>query len=431
MGLAVAHQEMMLGRPHEPAWLGERRREGWDRFLSLPWPTPKDEPWRRTPLADFAWDQMPMDPVPTSAATIPNEVLESGTGAALVTHQDAATCSIELTDEVRRSGIIVADLETAAHLHAALVEPVLARDPGLLTGPLAKLNALNQARWTHGTFIYVPRGVQLTQPVRITHLARGTQGLLAPRTLVVLEPGSVLSLIEETLAESDGGAPFIPSVVELIVQTGAHLEYYHLQNWGSATRHFLTQQARIERDGHLLSLLANLGGRLTKASVEAHLAGAGARSDLFGVAFGVRDQHSEYHTLQHHLTGQTTSDLLYKTALKDRATSLYTGLIRIAKGAGKSDAYQANRNLLLSNEARADSIPMLEILTDDVRCTHGATVGPVDPDQAFYLETRGIQAPEAERMLVEGFFEQVFQRLPLSGLRELLHQHVTHKLQGG
>ncbi len=441
MGLVTAPSaadqfQDVLSHAQQPAWLRRRRAEAWDRFVQLPWPSPADEAWRRTPVAGFPWETIPLLPpaTPAVAPAFPPELQrfsEDGwqEGGRLI-HQDTAVVAAELAEPLRRAGVLLTDLATAAVRHAGLLDPVLGRDPTLAADPLAKLALLNAACWTHGTFVYVPRGVRADLPLRVVHRSAAGNGLLAPRTVVLLEPGSELTLVEETFADPALHAPFIPSVVELIVREGASLRYYHLQNWGRETLHFYTQHAAVERDGQLVSLVASLGGRLAKCSVETRLTGPGARSELYGVAFGEHQQQFEYHTLQDHLAGHTTSDLLYKTALRDEATSLYTGLIRIAKDAGKSDAYQANRNLLLSPHAKADSIPMLEILTDDVRCTHGATVAPVDAEQAFYLESRGVPAPIAERMLVEGFFEQVFQKLPSAGLRDRLHAHIERKLGG-
>lgn len=418
-----------------PQWLRRRRAEAWTRFESLPWPSPQDAAWRRLPIADFPWDAMPLlGPAPASKPPeVPAELRQfSDNGWAeggLLLHHNAEVVVRELADPLRKAGVTFLPLVEAAERAEATLEPLLGRDPALTQSPLAKLNLLNVACWTHGAYISVPKNVQAGQPLRIVHRSSAANGLLAPHTVIVLEPGSELTVIEETFADDGLHAPFIPSVVELHVGEGATLRYYHLQHWGRETFHTYTQHATVERDGQLLTLAASFGGRITKASVETRLTGAGARSELYGVTFGDRQQQFDFHTLQDHVAGHTTSDLLYKTALRDEAASIYTGLIRITKEATQSNAYQANRNLLLSPSAKADSIPMLEILTDDVRCTHGATVGPVDPDQAFYLESRGIPESAAQRMLVEGFFEQVFQKLPDTGLRQRLHAHVERKLE--
>lgn len=278
--------------------------------------------------------------------------------------------------------------------------------------------------------VTIPRGARLEAPIRIVRQTNGAGRPLTFQTTIVAEPESDATVIEEAIGNLSATAP-VTSVVELVVHPSAHLKYYHIQNWSRDTEHSYTQRATVEQDGQFLSLLATLGSRTTKASVETQLVGPGARSDLYGVAFGDHKQQFEYHTLQDHRVGQTASNLLYKTALEDAAASRYTGLIRIAKGAQKADAYQANRNLLLSPFAKADSIPMLEILANDVRCTHGATVGPVDPEQSFYLMSRGIPFPAAERMIVEGFFDQVLSKLPLADLRERLHAHIERKLAKG
>lgn len=275
--------------------------------------------------------------------------------------------------------------------------------------------------------ITIPRGLQVPAPLRIVRRAEAASGPLTFQTRIVAEPESDVTVIEEAIGESAATAR-VSSTVELVVRAGARVRYYHIQNWSCDAEHTFTQHATVERDGHLLSLLATLGSRVTKASIETRLVGPGARSDLYGIAFGDHSQRFEFHTLQDHVVPNTASDLLYKTALEDQAVSRYVGLIRIAKDAQKTDAYQANRNLLLSPQAKADSIPMLEILADDVRCTHGATVGPVDPEQAFYLMSRGIRFPTAERMIVEGFFDQVLQKLPAEDLRERLHAHIERKL---
>jgi len=328
----------------------------------------------------------------------------------LLLYRDTTVMVSHLADHLRRARVVLtnlADVPTAQQPTETAGDP-----PG-----------------THGAFVYVPRSVTVERPLRIAHVST-TGKMLAPKTVVVLEPESEATVIEETIAEPTQHAPTVPTAVRLFVRTGARLRYYYLQNWGRQTDHTYAQTAQVEQDGHLLSLLATLGSRVTRASVETKLVGPGAHSDLYGVAFGDTQQRFEYHTLQDHVVGRTTSDLLYKTALEDQAASRYTGLIRIARDAQKTDAYQANRNLLLSQQAKADSIPMLEILADDVRCTHGATVGPVDPEQSFYLMSRGLPFPTAEQMIVEGFFEQVLQKLPSVGLRERLHAHIERKLRG-
>jgi Fe-S cluster assembly protein SufD len=217
-------------------------------------------------------------------------------------------------------------------------------------------------------------------------------------------------------------------MVEVFLKAGASLRYIHLQRWAPSVAELFTQRVLVERDAQFFNLTVGLGGGLIKANMETALRGTGSRSELLGVFFGGDQQHFDLHTLQDHQAKATFSDLLYKSALMDRSSMITTGLIRIRKEAQKSDAYQAYRNLLLSQGARADSIPMLEIEADDVRCTHGVAVGPIEEDHLFYLMSRGVPLSEAEHLIVEGFFEPVFRRLPVARLKEALITGVTDRL---
>jgi Fe-S cluster assembly protein SufD len=247
---------------------------------------------------------------------------------------------------------------------------------------------------------------------------------------VALGKQAEATLIDERRGGAGGAASLSSEMVEVILRPEALLRYVHLQRWGESVTEVFTQRAVLEQGAQFLDIHVGLGGALTKANIETALQGTGARAELLGIFFGSGKQHLDFHTLQNHQAERTTSDLLYKTALKDQAESIYTGLIRIEKQAQKSDAYQANRNLLLSRGAKADSVPMLEILADDVRCTHGVAVGPVDPDQAFYLMSRGLSPAEAERLIVQGFFEQVLRRIPSPELREQLDAEMLRRMEG-
>ncbi len=204
--------------------------------------------------------------------------------------------------------------------------------------------------------------------------------------------------------------------------------YVALQRWGNHAWQFADERARLEKDSTVRMVHAGLGARFSKNRVEASLNGPGCRAELKALYFGTGQQFFDFHTLQQHVVGHSTSDLLFKGALREQAQSVYAGLIRIEVGASQSDAYQANRNLLLSNQAKANSIPMLEIMNNDVRCTHGATVGPVDPEHLFYLESRGIPPMVAQRMVVHGFFGQVLERIPVQQARELVEQELEDRI---
>jgi len=240
-----------------------------------------------------------------------------------------------------------------------------------------------------------------------------------------------VTLIQEDRSVAVGGsdaAHVINGRIELLVEPDAAVRYCRVQRWDPAAHEFALQRATLREGAQLSMVNIHVGGRVSKTHVIAKLLGKGATSRVFGFLFGHGAQHLDYHSLQDHQAPQTMSDLLYKAALKDRSRMIYTGLIRIAKQAKQTDAFQANHNLLLSGESKAETIPMLEILADDVRCKHGATIGPVDEEQLFYLTSRGIPQRLAERLLVMGFVEPVLEQVPCEALRDQLREELEGSL---
>ncbi len=377
------------------------RERGWERFRSIPWPVKTDEEWRRT-------DPRMIPPIPEGSET-PAGSLEVGWNP--------------IPPEMIQSGLILTDLETALTQFPELIEEYLFKS-GEPEG-LAKFAALHQACWKGGLFCYVPDRIKVEIPLKAWGEGVGNGAMLFPHTLVVVGEGSEVTLMEER--RGSHSPALSDEMVEIFLKRGAILRTIRLERWGPPTMELLTQRAILEQEAQFLHLIVGLGGRLVKANLETILQGPGARAELLGLFLGSERQHFDVHTLQDHQARNTFSDLLYKSALKDEAEMIYTGLIRIRKDASKSDAYQANRNLLLSQGAKADSIPMLEIETDDVRCTHGVAVGPVDEEQAFYLMSRGIPAGEAEELIVEGFLEQVLKRVPVEELREQLMSQIKEE----
>ena len=276
--------------------------------------------------------------------------------------------------------------------------------------------------------MWVPDGVEAARPIRLFQWLDQPGSLGAPATVIVLGRGARATVIEEQLSETATGISFFNGGTEVFVGEDAKLTYATLQDWGRNVFHYSNQRARVERGGELQWMQTLLGGRMTKTNSYYSMVGPGAQVYVNGFMFGDTRQHFDLHTLQKHLADHCTSDLLIKGCLKDRARSVYQGLIQVAEGAQRTDAYQANRNLLLSDTARADSIPGLEILANDVRCTHGATIGTVDEEQLHYWRTRGLPRAEAERLVVEGFFVPVLDRIPLENVREQLRGAIRHKL---
>jgi Fe-S cluster assembly protein SufD len=289
-----------------------------------------------------------------------------------------------------------------------------------LVGWDEKFAAHNAALWENGLLVVVPKDVVLEEPmyVRISNSVEG--GSLFWRLLVVAERGSRFSLIEEYASARDDVRGYSNAVVELFVEEGAKLEYVSLQNLSTETWHFASHHARVERDAELDWVAGGFGSKKGKIRIQNDLAGEGATSRVTGAYFADATQHLDYDTFQEHMAPNTTSDFAFKGALRDEARTVWRGMIRVEKEAQKTNAYQENRNLLLSKEAHADSIPGLEILANDVRCTHGATLGQVDREQLFYLMARGLSRSEAERLIVRGFFQDVLDRIELEPVREAL-----------
>jgi Fe-S cluster assembly protein SufD len=291
---------------------------------------------------------------------------------------------------------------------------------GTLVGSDETFAAHNLAEWKHGLLIRVPRGVEVAEPLYVRVTGSVPEAASFWRVLVVAEEGSRLSFIEEHASAVPGLIGYSNAVAELFVGDGAKLEYVSIQNLSQETWHFASHRATVARDAELDWVAGGFGSKKGKIRIENDLAGQGATSRVTGAYFADGSQHLDYDTLQKHLAPNTTSDFAFKGALRDKATAVWRGMIRVEKDAQKTNAYQENRNLLLSRESHADSIPGLEIEANDVRCTHGATVSQVDRDELFYCMARGLSRGEAERLIVRGFYQEIFDRIELEPVRTAL-----------
>jgi len=381
----------------EPDWLRERRRTAFAAYERMPMPSRTDEEWRRTDVTGLD---------PAKFAT-----LEHANGHRQETPQLPA-------------GVIFEPLSLAAHKHRQLVEPLLF---SALHANRDRFAALHAAFFTGGNFLYVPDGVVIEEPILRQHFSHEGGTTVLPHTVIVAGRNSRFYYLDEYIGD-EKEAGYRSGSAEIFVGEGADVGYVSIQKWGRHAWHLADQRARLERDSRLRLFNVTLGGRFSKTRVEASLVGPGASAELKGVYFASGEQFFDFHTLQDHQVGNTTSDLLFKGALQDTSRAVYAGLIRIEKGAARSDAYQANRNLVLSEHAKATSIPMLEIDNNDVRCTHGATVGPVDPMSMFYLQSRGIPETTAKRMIVQGFFGEVLERIPFEQARTLVETELEARL---
>jgi Fe-S cluster assembly protein SufD len=387
------------------------RAERLERYQALSLPTTKDEHWRFTDLKGF-------DPEAWTA-----------NGAAEI----AAPSSLLDLDVAGVAHVGEAGIEIARAPDGIRFEP-LTDDHGLLyslVGWDEKFAAHNAALWTHGLLVHVPRRVVVEKPlyVRIANAVEG--GSLFWRLLVVAEPESRFTLIEEYASTSPDLASYSNAAVEIVVHDAAKVEYVSVQNLSRSTWHFASHHARVERDAELDWVAAGFGSAKGKVRIQNDLAGPGATSRVTGAYFADGTQHLDYDTFQEHIAPSTTSDFAFKGALRDTARAVWRGMIRVEEGAQKTNAYQENRNLLLSKTAHADSIPGLEIMANDVRCTHGATLGQVDRELLFYLMTRGLTRAEAERVIVRGFFQDVLDRVALEPVREALASALEARIPQG
>jgi Fe-S cluster assembly protein SufD len=381
------------------------------RYQELALPTTTDEPWRFTDLKGFDPD-----------AFVSNGRLEGQTptkaGASML-ELDVAGFATATEDGI--------EVERAPE--GVRFEPLRDHELlGTLVGADEKFAAHNAALWEHGLLVHVPRGLVLEKPlyVRIANTHEG--GALFWRLLVAAEPESRFSVVEEFVSDSPELSGYSNAVSELFVGDGAKVEYVSLQNLSSQTWHFASHRARVDRDAELDWVAGGFGSKKGKTRIQNDLAGPGATSRVTGAYFADGDQHLDYDTFQEHIAPNTTSDFAFKGALRDHATAVWRGMIKVEKDAQKTNAYQENRNLILSEQAHADSIPGLEIEANDVRCTHGATISPVNRDELFYAMARGISRGEAERLIVRGFFTDVLNRIELEPVREAVTEALEARI---
>ena len=432
-GLSEERVNELLRLRDDPEWVRAARREAWQVYDATPMPSRTDEEWRRTDISQLDLGRVRAFATPGSRVASPAELPEVvrsalGSGAewsGLLVQHNTGVVYRELDPSLARQGVILLSLEEAAREHPELVRRYLGQ---LVPATSGKFAAMNAVFWSGGCFLYVPRGVAVERPIRVLSWWDAPGVGAFPRTLVVAEANSQVTYLEEFASPEQEGQAFANGVVEVFAGQGAQVTYLAVQEWNEQTYAFLNQRQVVERDATVNTVHVALGGHVSKSHIETRLVGPGATTEMTGVLFGDKDQHFDHHTLQDHVAPHTTSNLLYKGVLRDHARSVYAGLIRVSKEAMKTDAYQANRNLLLSDNAKADSIPKLEIGANDVRCTHGATVAPVDEEQVFYLMARGIPRAEAIQLMVQGFFAPIMDRIPLASVREKVWTVVDRKV---
>lgn len=436
----LASKEFVFTRQDIPAlapgsdaaeFLKEYRARAWEEFERMPMPTTSDEPWRRTDLRPLNPGSLSL-PDPSLVASLPmapDALLHPLAGerhGGQIVLLPGGRVEAEIDPDITKRGVVFMDLASAERQHPQIVEKILGK---IVRPDEGKFAALAAAMAQTGILVYVPRGVVLDEPLHSILWGVGSGLAYFSHLLVYLEEGAQVTYVHEAASPTEvEGQTLHAGMVEIFVGPGANLRFVELQSWGEHVWNFSHERVRVERDANLDWIFGAIGSHLTKNFSDLDLAGEGSSGRMSGFYFTDGVQHLDHDTQQNHLAPHTTSDLLFKGALKDRSRSVWQGMIYVAPGAQKTDGYQANRNLTLSPKARADSIPGLEILADDVRCTHGATVGKIDPDQMFYLRSRGIPEAEAQRVIVEGFFDPIMQRIPFEGVRARFQSAIQEKM---
>ena len=423
----------------EPDWLTSMRREAWQHAEAMQWPERRSEEWIRTDIRVFQINKfhLPLgvgsgigqgadsDAVASDDVSGAHQLREGVDLAGSIETLDSHVISESLDPDLAARGVVFGSLERICETHPEFVRKFLftAVDPDY-----DKFAALHAAVWSGGQFLYVPRGVVLDRPLHIGSVlsAGGTD---TTHTLIVLEEGAEATVLHECNSLDSEGAGLHLGAIEIIQKPSSHLRYVNLQEWGHKTYNFSHQHARIDSDSSLQWTIAAMGSLLSKVNQSVDLDGAGAHSQVNGVMFTEGRQHIAYHTLQHHRAPSCHSDFLYKSAQQDKSRTVWRGMIKVDKIAQQTDGYQRNDNLILSHAARADSIPGLEIEADDVRCTHGSTTAKVDEEQIFYAGCRGFTRKEATRMIVIGFFQQIFDRITIESVREALGAAIARQVR--
>jgi len=426
--------ERLAGAAGDGGNAKELRRQAFRSYEALPLPSAETEEWRYTDVSDLDFATFSLqgdEPLANTLDDVPPRVQEAmgdvGDRAGLAVQHNCTLTLAHLEPELDKAGVHLESIDAALRDHPDLVEGHLHR---AVPFDRSKFTALHAAFRTGGTFVRVPKGVKVELPLQ-TFTFVDRDGLAAfPHTVLIAEEGAEVTYIDR-YSSPDLQSVLSNAVVEIYAGPGARVRYVALQDWGSGVTHLGVQRAIVDRGADVRTLAVAFGSGLSRMEAETLLDGDGGSSEMLGVYFGDADQRFDFRSIQDHVGNDTASDLLYKGALKGNASAIYSGTVIIQAGAHRCNAYQTNRNVLLTETSKAFSIPNLEILTNDpVRCGHAASVGPVDDDTMFYIQSRGIPAKDAERLVVFGFFREVLDRVTIPEVRESVETTIERELEG-
>ncbi|MDB6168609.1 MAG: sufD [Verrucomicrobia bacterium] len=417
--------EHLAAVAHLPAWWLDRKRAAYASFAALPLPKRTDEAWRFATLAGIQLDGYTLPP-PVATAALGHLAIGVAKAGKFVFANNRLTASEAISPELSRQGVIFETLENALLKHGDLVKSHLLAHPPRQGSE--KFSALHTAFLHDGAFVYLPRGVEVADPLVVFHYAHGHGAAVFPHTLVIAEQNAKATVVD-FFRSADAGTHFACGQNDLYASHGAQLTYLAAQTWSPTTLAFQSNSTVARRDARVLSLNLHLGGRQSRHESHSQLQAPGAHTEMLALTVADGAQEFDQRTLQIHQAPHTSSNLLYKNALLGRAKTIFSGLIVVDPDAQKTDAYQSNRNLMLSDDAEANSLPGLEIQANDVRCSHGATSSRIDPEQEFYLQSRGITKPDADELLTFGFFEEVLSKLASPALHDVFHGLIRTKFK--
>ncbi len=407
--------------------LHQFREIAWNVYEQTPFPTQKDEAWRRTDLATFHPEIYTINGE-SSSTSVPENLLIPLAGG----EQDGQVIVSSdrtdgfLSDDYRKQGVV---FELLRNLEVSQPDLIAKLSGKVISPNEGKFAALASAMAMDGVLLYVPRNVSIKNPLHSVLWLSGSNHAFFSRIVIWLEEGASVTYVHEYASDMELKESFFHNgLVEIYAGPMSHLKFVELQSWGPEGKHIVHERAKVDTNAQVEWIFGAIGSQFTKSFTDYDLIGQGATIKVSGFYFADGTQQLDHDTQQNHLVPHTTSDLLFKGAVSGNSRSVWQGMIYVAPGAYKTDGYQANRNIVLSKNARADSIPGLEILADDVRCTHGATVGKVDEEQVFYLQTRGLPKRDAQKLVVEGFFEPVMERIPFDGVRERFRDAINRKM---
>ena len=411
---------------HGPDWLRALRASALERFNATEWPTMQEEEWRRTNLSPFEFDIYSLPEV-QSAMAPPGTLPATDGWAGRLVYENGSIAGATLRPELADAGVVFGDLLTAVTADSPAAIAVRAAMEGSHAEADNRLEHWHFAMLASAAVLYVPANVAVAEPFEIDLRFGGDEIVQAPHLVVIIERGADVSLVRR-IASSDEGEVLVVDGSELVVGDGARLSLLCLQRLNDEAVVFSNDRGRLGRDAHIHRTEAALGADFVKARYISDLVGAGADAVLNGLYFTSEEQHVDLRTVQRHRAPNTTSRAYYRGTVADESHAIYQGLIQVDAAGRGTDAYLTNKNLVLGEEARADSIPSLNINTDDVRCSHGSTTGKLDPEQVFYLRSRGYRKAEAVRVLVEGYYEDLIEQTvePVRDeLRELIVARIS------